>query len=139
MCIRDSFNFASNEVWEGTISVQDKLRVEWKSLRTMLEPRHKHVSLIIMDTLWCIGGQGKNSTEFYSFKHKVWKKGPVLPFTLSGAQCVHSKKTNQQFIIGGSRNGKLSSKIYTFDPRKGINEVAGKIDIPCRSDIAVLL
>ena len=129
----------SNQIWEGTITIQDKLRVEWKSLAPMLERRIFHVSLITNEHLYCIGGMDLNTTEFYSFKKKTWEKGPDLPFTLDSAQCVHNPITNQHFIIGGLCDGKKSSKIYTWDPKKSLIEVKGEIDIPRNDHIAVKL
>ena len=84
LILSGGYNFSngcvSNQVWEGTISIHDKLRVKWKSLIPMLVPRCNHVSLLINDNLYCIGGQNENSTEIYSFKNKVWEKGPDPPF-----------------------------------------------------------
>ena len=128
-----------DQVWEGTITIQGRLRVEWKPLLPMLEPRHGHVSLLIDENLYCIGGWHNNSTEYYSFQNKVWKKGPDLPFTLGDARCVFNPVRNQHFIIGGCCNGEMSSNLYIFHPQKGLIEIEGEMDIPCAGHIAVLL
>ena len=133
------FQSATNKVWVGHILFNNELIVSWISFKPMLEHRHGYVSFLIKDKLYCVGGYRKKSTEYYSFTNNLWKKGPDLPFELYWAKCVVNELTNQCFIVGGVQYDKVSSKVYLFDPIKGLLEARGNIDIGRRSHIAVLL
>ena len=134
------------QLWEGNISFEEELGVKWTPLASMLEYREDYVSVVIDDKLFCIGGSGKKSTEYFSFTNNSWKKGPDLPFTLSGAKGVVSQSTYQCFIVGGNWDNEPSSKVFLFDPKKGLVDVQGEMDEKMFSDpkklfshIAVLL
>ena len=130
---------SSNNVWQGVISFNQKLRVNWSPLPPMMEIRHSHVSIVIQDKLFCIGGNGSNSSEYYTFETNRWQKGPELPFKLYRAKAVLTKKQNQCFLLGGYRDYKESENISLFDPIKGVTNIEGSLDIPRASRIAVLI
>ena len=101
----------------------------------MIENRVHHVSVVIDDKLYCIGGQGRRSTECYSFKNKTWIKGPDLPFELIGANGVVNPFTRHCFIVGPFN----SSKVYLFEPERGLVEIEGELGISNFGGITVLL
>jgi N-acetylneuraminic acid mutarotase len=105
----------------------------------MMVTRHDNVTVVIQGKLFCIGGQGYKSSEYFSFQNNRWQKGPELPFTLEGAKAILTKQQNQCFLLGGYRDGKESEDITLFDPIKGIEKIEGCLDIPRSLHIAVLL
>ena len=140
----------SHKVWQGIISFNrlriNKFRVNWSRLPSMMERRHYHVTVVIGDKLFCIGGIGKKSggigkksTEYFSFGTNQWQKGPELPFSLYGAKGVLNKEHTQCFLLGGNLDGECSENITLFDPIKGVINVEGTLDIPRCKHIAVLL
>ena len=134
----------SNEVWQGKISLITKLHVNWFPLPPMMETRHNHVTVVIQEKLFCIGGDNGNgkhsaSTEYFSFEANCWQKGPELPFILSGGKAVVNKQQTQCFLLGGYRDGRNSTNISLFDPIKGITNIQGNLDFPRCNHIAVML
>ena len=77
------------------------LRVNWYPLPPMTEFRLNHTAIVIQDKLFCIGGQGSESSEYFSFESNCWQKGPDMSFKLWGAKAVLTKKQNQCFLLGG--------------------------------------
>jgi hypothetical protein len=130
---------ASSKVWKGIISFNQKLRVNWFPLPSMMENRYGHVTVLIQDKLFCIGGWGKKSTEYFSFENNCWNKGPELPFILGGAKAVLNKKQNQCFLLGGLRDSEYSASISLFDPINGVTNIEGSFGIPRSFHSAVLL
>ena len=108
----------TNRAWEGTLSFDQELSVKWVPFKPMLDNemgRSEHVSVVLDDKLFSIGGPFETSTEQSTFDTNEWKKGPVLPFRLSRDQCVLNKSTRQCFILGGrnwDRNEYLKKFIY---------------------------
>jgi len=130
----------SNTVWLGKYSFNlQKLRVKWSLLPPMIQSRCGHVAVVIQDKLFCIGGMGQNTTEYFSFESKCWQKGPQLPFTLEGAKAVFNKQKNQCYLLGGLRDNENSADVSLFDPIKGITKMDWSMDIPRAYHIAVLL
>ena len=130
----------SADVWEGIISFDTELRVKWTPLPPMYAFRWGHVSVVIGDKLFCIGGYDVKSTEYFSFRINSWRKGPNLPFTLRGAKGVVNKSTNQCFILGGNHDSdESSSKVYLFDPINGLVDIQGEMNAGRFFPIAVLL
>ena len=130
----------SNTVWQGKYSFNlQKLRVKWSLLPPMIQSRWGHVAVVIQDKLFCIGGMGQNTTEYFSFETKGWKKGPQLPFTLEGATVVFNTKQNQCYLVGGLRDNQNSADVSLFDQKKGITKMDWSLDIPRAYHIAVLL
>jgi hypothetical protein len=125
----------TNRVWEGKISLKKKMCIVWTPLPPMLESRALHVSVVIDDKLYCIGGMGRTSTEYYSFTNKTWQKGPDLPFELFSANVVVNQFTKHCFIVGAY----YSSKVYLFDPEKGLVDIPRVLGIYSFGGIAVLL
>ena len=129
----------------------------------MLENRSDHVAVVLENKLYCIGGLSTNdsssalkSTEYISLdeiysvgskwqgRFRKWKKGPDLHCTLYKAkalvsQSIFDPSLQQCIITGGIRNGKNSSKISLFDPRKGLIDIEGELDIERCEHVAVLL
>jgi hypothetical protein len=132
-----------NKAWEGNISFEPELRVKWTPLPSMLEFRDQHVAAVIGDKLFCIGGFNNKSTEYYSSKTNSWQKGPDLPFTLIGAKGIVNSLLCQCFIVGGivgdDHGQRESSKVYLFDPQKGLIDIQGEFGTPRSNHIAVLL
>jgi N-acetylneuraminic acid mutarotase len=129
----------SNKVWQGIISFNQQLRVNWSPLPPMMETRHRHVAVVIQDKLFCIGGDGSKSSEYFCLETNRWQKGPELPFTLHGAKAVLTNQQNKCYLLGGYRDGKISENITLFDPIKGVERIKGCLDIPLAFHIAVLL
>ena len=135
---------SESNAWEGSISFEPELRVKWNPLPPMRVQRCDHIAVVIGDKLFCIGGQKTKSTEYYSFATNSWQQGPELPFTIYGATGVVNALLGQCFIVGGcivvdDRGGIHSSKVYLFDPQKGLIDVKGEFDIGGMNNIAVLL
>ena len=128
----------SNKVWEGVISYNKEIRVKWNPLPDMNVGRQGHCSVVMNDTLYCLGGCDNKTTENYSFTNNVWQSGHELPFTLNGARAVLNEK-DQCFLVGGYRDGERSKSINMFDPIKGIINVQGELFIGRCDHIAVLL
>ena len=132
-----------SNAWEGTISFEPELRVKWNPLPAMIVHRYYHVAVVIGDKLFCIGGHNTKSTEYYSFVTNSWQKGPDLPFILHGATGVVNPILGQCFIVCSIAMDDLgnnySSKVYLFDPQKGLIDVKGEFDIGRMNNIAVLL
>ena len=131
--------FASNKVWQGIISFNQNLRVNWSPLPPMREDRVGHAAIVIQDKLFCIGGQGSQSSEYFSSESNCWRKGPEISFKLSGAKAVLTKKQNQCFLLGGWRDGNYSENIILFDPIKGVTNIEGSLDIGHSIDLAVVI
>ena len=130
----------TNTEWKGEISFQQELRIKWTPLPPMTEKRLYNLTVVIDDTLYCIGGRGLKSVECFSFATNYWVEGPVLPFTLYMSKCVVNPITNHCFILGGSQDRKWSTKVYLFDPKKGLIDVQGETNMArCTTQIAVLL
>ena len=129
----------SNKVWEGVISYNKGIRVKWNPLPNMNVGRHGHCSVVMNNTLYCLGGLDNKTTEFFSFTNNVWQRGPDLPFTLGYAKAVLNEKENQCFLVGGYRECERSKSINMFDPIKGIINVQGELSIGRHFPIAVLL
>ena len=127
------------DVWEGNFSFEEELRVKWSPLPPMIERRCYHVSVVIKEKLFCLGGQDKKSTEYFSFTTNTWQKGPDLEGTLSGAKGVLNPSTGQYFIVGGYCDEGFSNKVYVFDTQKGLIDTTGRVNIPRQYHIAVLL
>ena len=96
----------SNKVWQGNISFNQQLRVHWTPLPPMMESRRGHVAVVIQNKLFCIGGWGSKSSEYFSFETNRWEKGPELPSQLFGTTAVLTKQQNQCFLLGGNRGSK---------------------------------
>ena len=147
----DRWGEITNKVWEGSVSFEKELRVKWALLPPMRRHRVDHVSVVIDDEIFCIGGgceppkrtnsDGKThdyTTEFFSFKSNVWQKGPDLPFPLERAKAVFNKLTKQCFIVEGSIFS--DGNVYFFDPEKGLIDIVRENeDIFPNGHIAVLL
>ena len=154
----------TNQVWQGDITFENysdsddsddnddsddlnnsALRVTWSLLKPMIEKRFNHVSFVIGDCLYCIGGEEDEdkedlrSTEFYSFETEKWTKGQNLPFGLSQAKVVVDQALKLCFIIGGVRDGVRSSKVSLFDPYDGISDIEGAIDIDSYNEMSIVL
>ena len=125
----------TNRVWEGNISFGKKISISWTPLKPMLESRAMHVSVVIDDKLYCIGGMDRTTTEYYSFTNKIWQKGPDLPFELFSASVVVNQFTRQCFIVGAY----YSSKVHLFDPEKGLVDIPQVPGIYSFGGMAVLL
>ena len=118
----------SNKAWLGTISFNKKFRVNWSPLSPMMDDRYCHVAIVIQEKLFCIGGCGNNTTEYFSFETNSWEKGPDLPFTLNTAKAVLTKQQNQCLLLGGYRDNKESRNIILFDPITGVTILEGSLD-----------
>jgi hypothetical protein len=57
------YGTTSNEVWQGTVSFNQQLRVNWSPLPAMIEDRFGHVAIVIQEKLFCIGGRNNKSTK----------------------------------------------------------------------------
>ena len=129
----------SNNVWLGTFSFNQKLRVNWSFLPPMMESRYGHVAIVIQDKLFCIGGYRSKSSEYYSFETNQWQNGPELPFILYGAKAVLTNQQNKSYLLGGQRDGKISENISLFDPIKGVTNIEAKLNIGSYFHTAVLI
>ena len=105
----------------------------------MMVTRHGNVTVVIQGKLFCIGGEGDKSSEYFSFETNCWQKGPEIPFTLKGAKAVLTMQRNQCFLVGGVRDGEYSKSISLFDPIKGVTSIEGSFDIPRSDHIAVVM
>ena len=109
----------------------------------MFECRHSHVSVVLEDKLYCLGGyDGKKdlkSVESFDFSTNKWQRCPDLHCTLSGAKGVFHPQSGEFYITGGWRDGKLSSKVSLFTPSSGMVDIEGDIGIARYGHIAVLL
>jgi hypothetical protein len=130
---------SSNKAWQGIISFNQQLRVNWSPLPQMMESRSGHVAIVIEDKLFCIGGWDSKSSEYFCFVTNRWLKGPELPFTLWGAKAILTSQQNKCFLLGGQRNDEYSENITLFDPIKGVEKIEGCLDIPRFGHISVLL
>ena len=128
-----------NNAWQGVISFNKKLQVNWSPLPPMMENRQHHVAVVIQDKLFCIGGDGSKSSEYFSFETNRWKKGPELPFMLAEAKSVLTKQQNQCFLLGGKRDGERSANISLFDPINGLTNIEGTLNIGISCHVAVLI
>ena len=125
------------KVWIGAISYNKEIRVKWNPLPNMNVGRQGHCSVVMINTLYCLGGCDNKTTETYSFTNNVWKRGPDFPF-LNCARAVLNEK-DQCFLVGGYGDREYSKSINMFDPIKGIINVQGELSIGRYSHIAVLL
>jgi hypothetical protein len=131
---------SSNKVWQGIISFNQQLRVNWTPLPPMMETRFEHVAVVMQEKLFCIGGKGGGkSSEYFCFNTNRWLKGPELPFTLWRSKAILTKQQNQCFLVGGIRDGVCTGTITLFDPIKGAINIEGCLDFPRVRHIAVLL
>jgi hypothetical protein len=132
-------NQLSNKVWQGIISFNPQLRVNWTPLPRMKETRTNHVAIVIQDKLFCIGGWRRKSTEYFSFETNRWKKGPELPSELWSAKAILTNQQNQCFLLGCWHDVEESATITLFDPIRGVTNIVGSLDIPRYFHNAVLL
>ena len=129
----------TNNVWEGNLSFEPELRIIWTSLPSMHETRKYHVSVVINENLFCIGGVNTNTTEYFCFTTNSWKMGPKLPFKLYGAKVIFNPTSHQCIIIGGKRDNEPTSKVSLFDTLKGLIDIEGTLGAALFHHIAVLL
>ena len=82
----------------------------------MLEKR-KWPSSSVLDksTLWIVGGENLNSTEFMSIAQEP-VKGPDLPFTVFSHTLV-KYNSSSIYIIGGFQDGYISNETWIINPK----------------------
>ena len=131
----------SSQAWEGTIYFDPVLRIKLTPLPGMKKDRRDHVAFVIGDTIYCVGGNRLNCTEYFSYETNSWQKGPDLPFTLSNTKGVVYHTSKRFICIGGDRDGKVaeSPKIGYFYPQKGLVDINGELEYACSSHFASLI